>query len=312
MKLFYRKNILIIMVVLLLGVILFAGCQNDNPPDNVEIPDGTSEPIDKDPSEQNTPDDDSNVEKPSPNEEKNIAFNESFPSVIYGNPKGFIKQIVPDFKIGLSQEEAEQAFGEPDLAKKHQFNWGATNEWVYNNVNDYQLSLTFDDFGNLFNFKLSKYLSSNGVIPKVINKTTPTKGDPIDYSELGFEEVLLGTPIKDVLNRFGEPMESYMSYDEFYGFNLGMVYQGITLHIKLENDKPYVQYIETNDLGTVETYRGIQVGSLVEDVIESYGNPPYDWKETGDLIYATDDYWFAIKFTVESDKVTSIDIYEAS
>jgi len=77
-------------------------------------------------------------------------------------------------------------------------------------------------------------------------------------------------------------------------------------------DNPNIQFIETNNHGNVSTYRGISVGSNIEEVFENYGQPDYTWETSEFLIYSTDDYWYAIKFEIMDNKVKGISIYSAS
>ncbi|KXG43881.1 hypothetical protein TEPIDINF_001331 [Tepidibacillus infernus] len=238
---------------------------------------------------------------------------EAFPtSLIFKKPQDFMEIIIPGFRIGLTKEQIQEKLGKPNLVQSKQIEWQNLEEWIYDDVNGYRLELQFDERNQLINFQLSKYLTARGIVPTILNRQVPTPGSPLTYSELGFQEVILGSTVDEVTGHFDQPMMAYMSYDEMYGYDLAMVYQGITVHALLETEEPYVHLIETNDDGLIPTDRGIQVGSSVDEVIKQYGPPSYDWRETGDLIYSTDDYWFAIKFKIEDDKVQSISIYEAS
>lgn len=285
------------------------GSPNSNPPlDQDPI---IEDPINQEPKKSDTNDqpmDDPIFDKP----KDNISLFEAFPEIIFSNPEAFLQQLIPGFKLGINKVKVENLLGKPIEKKIRDNEWDNREEWSYRNIKGYNLILIFDSFDQIVNFQLSKELAGKGFIPKVLNKPIPTNGEPINYNELGFEEVLVGTSFEEVLKRSSEPISGYISFDEMYGYNLSLIYQGITIHILLEKEDPYIQFIETNDYGILETYRGVKVGSSVDIVIEKYGEPQYDWVEVGDLIYATGDYWFAIKFYIENDIVTAISIYEAS
>lgn len=240
-------------------------------------------------------------------------FKEIFNNTIMSNPKAFIGKVVPQFEIGLTKEETEKILGKPDHITTEHHQWGDSKNWIYDNIKGYQLIIIFNPDDTIITFQLLKDLIGNGIVPKVQNIEMPNSIEPINYNELGFEGILIGNKIDQVLQKFGEPKTGFLTYDEMNGYSLGMEYQGVTIYISLEGDEPYIQQMDTNDLGIVNTYRKIHVGSTVDDIIESYGEPQTpEWKETGELIYATEDYWFAIKFKVENNKVVSISIYEAS
>lgn len=304
---------------ILLSIILlvFTGCSSDKNETDISAPDLTDDGTNNDtttPGEEN-PDKQEPVDN-TPTEQvdspKSVAFSEAFPENVLGNPEQFVNSIIPGFEIGLTKDEIQQKIGKPDLIEATETEWGKGEDWLYDNIKDYQIIVSFTEEGYLTNFKIVKQLSGRGIIPKITNKQAPADQAPITFSELGYEGVILGTTTDDVLNRFGEPFQTYLSKDEMYGYTLALVYRGITINVFLENNNSYVQVIETNSYGSVDTYRGIHVGSSVDDVIAKYGKPPYDWQQTGDLVYATEDYWFGIKFTIKDDKVSSIYIYEAS
>ncbi|OEF98862.1 hypothetical protein BHF71_02745 [Vulcanibacillus modesticaldus] len=302
------------IIVLSLIVIIFTGCntiENDKPDSSNTTQPAKEEQIDNKPTDEK-PKEEGKTPDSSSIDNQRLTFNEAFPKNIIDEPQVFLEQLIPGFKMGLSNEEAERLLGTPDVINATENEWGQRTEWVYEDIKGYQFILTFNDLNEVVNFKLVKYLDSRGVIPKVTNKTAPKDGEPVTYTELGFEGVLLGSKIDEVLERFGDPYKSYLSYDEMYGYDLAMVYRGITIHTILEHEEPYIQFIETNELGTVTTYRNISVGSSIEEVINRYGEPPYDWQGMDSLIYSTEDFWFAIKFEIENDKVASISIYEAS
>lgn len=317
-----------IKFMMLFGIIilLLTGCLNDGgtetpetkEPNTVEEPttDETSttegEAAEKDNSDKQEPTSTASSNQDPAGTNQPVTFYEAFPSSINGNPDQFINSILPGFSIGISKDKTKELLGEPTLVEKYQYEWGEMEDWLYEDVKGYTLVVTFNPDSSLGNFKLIKQLTGRGTIPKVTNKSVPADGSKISYNELGFEGVLLGTTVKDVINRFGEPYQTYISNDEMYGYTLAIVYRGITINVLLASEEPYVQFIETNDSGTIETYRGVSVGDSVYEVIEKYGEPEYDWKEAGDIVYATDDYWFGIKFQIENEKVTSINIFEAS
>lgn len=320
------RNSIKIMMLFGLIILLLTGCLNDGgtePPESEE-PNTVEKPTTGDtPTSEENPATEDNTTKQEPistpssnqnpvNTNKPVTFYEAFPSSINGNPDQFINSILPGFSMGISKGKTKELLGEPTLIEKYQYEWGEMEDWLYEDVKGYTLVVTFNPDGSLGNFKLIKQLTGRGTIPKVTNKSVPADGSLISYNELGFEGVLLGTTVKDVINRFGEPYQTYISNDEMYGYTLALVYRGITINVFLANEDPYVQFIETNDLGSIETYRGISVGDSVYDVIEKYGEPAYDWAEAGDIVYATEDYWFGIKFHIKNEKVTSINIFEAS
>jgi|GEM_PF-6288648 len=300
-------------IILLLLTLLVVGCSDiggDNPIVE-EIPQVNQDPTDEKPNDQEVPAE----QTVSENTEKivtNGVFKEFFPDIIFTDPQLFIQQLVPGFKLGLSKQEVENLIGIPKQTNSYNNGWEDREDWLYDEVRDYAVLLTFDSFNHVVNFQISKELPGLGLVPKAPNKYKPVDEGKITYEELGFEEILVGTTLAEVIERLGEPVQGFISYDEMYGYDLGIVYQGITLHVLLEKELHYIQFIETNSLGSPETYRGIKVGSSVDAVIEKYGNPPYERADDDDLIYATEDYWFAIKFQVYEGKVVAISIYEAS
>lgn len=310
------------MMLFGLIILLLTGCLNDGGTDNEE-PNPAEEPTTGGTTTEEEAAGGADTDQPEPTNtdssgqnpvdvNKPVTFYEAFPSSINGNPDQFINKILPGFSIGISKDKTKELLGEPSLIENYRYEWGETEDWLYENIEGYTLVVTFNPDGSLGNFKLIKQLTGKGTIPKVTNKSVPDDGSQISYNELGFEGVLLGTTVKDVINRFDEPYQTYISNDEMYGYTLALVYRGLTINVLLANEEPYVQFIETNDLGIIETYRGISVGDSVHDVIEKYGEPAYDWAEAGDIVYATEDYWFGIKFLIENEKVTSINIFEAS
>lgn len=309
-----------IMMLFGLIILLLTGCLNDGDtetpqaeePNVVETPITGENHIEEDNTVKQEPTSKSSSIQNPVESNKPVTFYEAFPSSVNGNPDQFINSILPGFSIGMSKDKTKELLGEPLLVEKYHYEWGEMEDWLYEEVKGYTLVVTFNQDGSLGNFKLIKQLTGRGIIPKVTNKSVPVAGSQISYNELGFEGVLLGTTVKDVINRFGEPYQTYISNDEMYGYTLAIVYRGITISVLLSNEDPYVQFIETNDLGTIETYRGVSVGDSVYKVIEKYGEPEYDWAEAGDIVYATDDYWFGIKFQIKNEKVTSINIFEAS
>jgi len=316
---FMSKSIKIMMLFGLI-ILLLTGCSDDS---STETTPAVEEPktVEKPTTDGTASEDNSAKQEPASTSSSTqnpvastmpVTFYEAFPSSINGNPDEFINSILPGFSIGISKEKTKELLGEPTLIEKYQYEWGEMEDWLYEDIKGYKLVVTFNPDGNLGNFKLLKQLSGRGTIPNLTNKAVPADSSTISYNELGFEGVLLGTTVKDVINRFGEPYQTYISNDEMYGYTLALVYRGITINVLLANEEPYVQFIETNDLGSIETYRGISLGDSVYKVIEKYGEPAYDWVEAGDIVYATDDYWFGIKFLIENEKVTSINIFEAS
>lgn len=303
----------LLLLVMITG--LLSGCNLVGNDEKSGASDGINSPVNQNPSEQTGGTNDTPIptEDPDISNRVDVTFKEAFPyDILYGQPEKFLKEIIPGFYLGISKEEIHNMLGEPNTTRQVEGNWENTLEWIYEDVKGYQLTVIFDTEGHFVNFQLSKYLTSKGSFPKVINKSVPNPGEPIVYNELGFEEVLLGINVDEVISRYGDPEKVYITYDEMYGYDLVMEYLGVSVHVLIENENPYVHFIESNDLGVVETYRGIHVGSTVEEIYEQYGEPPYDWKETGDIIYATEDYWFAIRFVISDGKVESIDIYEAS
>ncbi len=309
------------LVILGLFIMVLTGCgfiesekENERKDDILSPVNKAS--IDKDVKQNNNQDNEQSNEdtyEPAIDMKSKISFKEVFLSdQLFGNPEQFLTSIIPGFNINLSKEEAEKNLGKPDNNQTTQMDWGKEYTWVYDNIKGYQLTMIFSEDGYLSNFQLSKYFLTKGTITKVYNKSTPEPGEPIGYPELGFEDILLGATIDEILSGNGDPNKGYITYDEMYGYDLALVYQGITVHMSLEQESPYVHFIETNDLETIDTYRGVHTGSAVEDVIEKYGEVAYDWHETGDIIYATEDYWFAYKFIIENEKVVAIHIYEAS
>jgi len=292
--------------------ILLTGCLPNKTPAPSQQPNqatGPKQPKEEEPVKKPNSSDPSDTVKPT----DLIPFEEAFPldQILHGTEE-FIDRIIPGFRIGMSKEGLEDVLGTPDLIRQVQEEYGEKFDWVYEDVKGYRLIATFNSEQQIKNFKLSRYFGTKGIVPVIINKAKPEPGSPIEYRELGFEEIVLGNKLDEVLTKYGEPSMSYISYDDMYGYDLAMVYSGVTVHILLENDNPYVHFIEANSYNTVDTYRGIHVGSDVVDVLQSYGEPKYNWEETGDLIYATNDLWFAIRFEIKDAKVTHINIYEAS
>lgn len=309
------KKTLNVLLLLVIITGLLSSCKLVGNDEKSGASDGINSPVNQNPPDQTDDIGDTPLpaEDPKIVNKVDVTFKEAFPyDILYGQPERFLKETIPGFYLGISKKEVNDMLGEPNITRQIESKWGNTLEWIYDDVKGYQLTVIFDTDGDFVNFQLSKYLTSKGSIPKVINKSVPNPGDPIVYTELGFEEVLLGRNVDEVVSRYGDPGKVYITYDEMYGYELAMEYLGVTVHLLIENENPYVHFIESNDLGIVETYRGIHVGSTVEEIYEQYGEPPYDWKETGDIIYATEDYWFAIRFVISDSKVESIDIYEAS
>ena len=297
-----------VLSIIGLILLLLSGCTEKNEaPDNPVSPDSPDNSVEQEPDEQQSP---LQTLPGQPNDEDQFTL--IFTDDILSEPQKYMKQLIPGFKIGLGKNKIEEFLGEPDNIETIEYDWGKNTDWIYKQIKGYKFIVTFNYADQVQNFKLIKNLAGKGSIPNYIGKTQPDDGTKVKYTELGFEGVLLGNMIKDILNRYGEPLSGYMSYDEMYGYNLAMVYKGLTLHIRLETQTPYLQLIETNDMGIISSYRGISVGSSVEDVISKYGEPSYTWEESGDLIYPTEDFWFAIKFIIENEKVVSISIYEAS
>lgn len=243
---------------------------------------------------------------------RNVTFDDFFSKEKIADPQNLLNSIIPDFKIGMTVEHVKANLGEPDEIILKESLRGQENHWVYQNAKNYQLTIMFLD-NRVVNFELNKYLSSQGVVPKIVNKTLPKQGGSLEYFELGFEGVLLGSTVEEVLNFYGEPIRCYLSNDDMYGYELVMIYKGLLIQIFLEQDQPSVQYFKTNDLDKVSTYRNISVGSSLDEVILEYGQPEYDgWQESDFLIYSTDNYWSAIRFEFSDNNVSSISIYNAS
>lgn len=242
---------------------------------------------------------------------KKVVFNEAFSGDIIKNPKAFLEKLISGFNIGMSEELVKQSLGEPTDIRVTQGPWGEESNLIYEDVQEYQITLKIVD-NKVMNFEVGRYLNSTGKIPVLVNKYKPQPSEPLYYKELGFEGVILGLRVDEVLNRFGDPLKGYLTYDEMYGYDLAMVYKGATIHIILGADNPYVQFIETNNLGIVSTYRNISVGSSIEEVITSYGQPDDVWETSDFLIYSTQDYWYAIKFEIKENQVKRISIYNAS
>lgn len=301
-----NRNLIFFLTITLIFVIC-VGCNNE---DNSIVEQGDS----PDSVEQNNQDKD-NEDTPSNNPiivpNNKVTFNEAFSDEIINNPQFFLEQIIVGFKIGVADGIVKQSLGEPDDIIISQGPWGEESNWVYENVQNYQVTFKIVD-NSLMNFEVSRYTNSNGIVPKVTNKYIPEDGEPLQYKELGFEGVILGLRIDEVLNRLGDPLKAYLTYDEMYGYDLGMIYKGITIHIILGTDNPHVQFIETNNMGNISTYRNISINSTIEDVIKSYGEPDYPWETSDSLIYSTSDYWYAIKFGVKEGKVKAISVYNAS
>jgi len=313
-----KKRLQMLLIIVVLAYMVngcgFIGSETENGMKDETIPPVQQETEDKGPDLQQDETKNDQIEDSVPKIETNVSFKEAFPSdAVFGKPEEFLRNIIPGFQLKWSQEDVERTLGKPDSVQTVQYDWGKQVSWIYQNLAGYQLTLLYDEQGEAVNFQLTKYFKAKGSIPKVRNKSVPKEGDPIGYSELGFEEILLGSTIDEMISGFGDPMESYITYDEMYGYDLVLIYQGVNVHMLIEEgENPYVHLIETNDYAVVETYRGIHAGSTVDEVIKQYGKPSYDWQETGDIIYATEDYWFAIKFIIENEKVKSILIYEAS
>lgn len=292
------------------------GC-NSEPKDSV-VPTTPiqEEDNDKPAEDKNTNSEESNKEsddsQSSPSENQTIEEQtfEEFYTTISKNPVGYIQSILPNFQIWMDQQELVKLVGEPDQKSPGKNDW-EDEVWVYDNIKGYRLQVQMVN-QSVMNFQLMKSLPSTGRIPTIVNKPVPTKNAPLENSELGFEQVLIGFSTDEVLSRWGEPSMFFLTYDEMYGYDLALVYKGATVHVFLEAEKPYVHMMEANQYGSILTARGISIGSSVNEVIDYYGQPEYDWKETETLIYATSDYWFAIKFTISNDKVAGISIYEAS
>lgn len=305
--------------ILGLILILLSGCNNNDSeinkqpqnPNNTDITTEQPDNSDVDNSNQNNNEDDSSTTEPDTDNNTDTTFKQAFPQLAMENPASYLEELVPGFRIGLTKEEAESLLGKPYSIQNTVYEWEEREESTYNDFNNYQFVVSFNNTGHLANFKLIKELNGNGIIPIVKNKVVPADGEILNYAELGFEGVNLGFSIDEALESYGEPIQSYLSYDSMYGYTIALVYKGVTLNALL-GDSSHIQFIESNHFGTVETYRGIKVGDTVDEVLQKYGEPPYDWREAGDLIYATEDYWFGIKFHIENDKVKYINIYEAS
>ena len=308
-----RRFSLLFMSFILLFAIL-TGCnfnqQDDQPPktpvEEPEEPSSDNEDTNPDPAEE----DNDSVGPPSNDQPVVEQSFEELYSHITNNPIGYIQSILPQFQIGMDQKQLIEAIGEPDQKGESQFDW-EDEVWIYENIQGYRLQVQIVN-QTVMNFQLMRSLNSSGRIPTLVNKSVPANQATVENTELGFEQVLIGASPREVLNRWGEPSMFYLTYDEMYGYDLALVYKGATVHVFLESEKPYVHLIETNQQGKLSTYRGITIGSSVEEVIRLYGPLEYDWKETESLIYATSDYWFAIKFSINNNKVSEISIYEAS
>ncbi|MGD9678556.1 MAG: hypothetical protein AB7V16_09470 [Vulcanibacillus sp.] len=291
--------ILIIIFILLISV----GCVNENDSTDESV---VIENTDESKDSNNVLPNDTPI-TPS----KKAVFSEAFPEDVINNPQAFMEQLIPGFRIGMSLELVKESIGEPKDINITQGPWGEESNLIYEDIQNYQIMLKIAD-NRVVNFEVSRYLDSAGIIPKLINKYTPKSEEPITYQELGFEGVTLGLRVNEVLYRLGDPLKGFLTYDEMYGYDLAMVYKGVTVHIILEMDNPNIQFIETNNYGNVSTYRGISVGSNIDEVFEIYGQPDYTLETSEFLIYSTDDYWYAIKFEIMDDKVKGISIYSAS
>lgn len=304
-----RKVLLLLSIILLITSLLI-GC-------NSQVDINTSESIDvggkvdgKDLVKVKSKEDIINNDTSHVNKEVN--FRQFFSEEKLSYTQDFLNSIISEFKMGMTKEHIINNLGYPDEKLSKQSYRGEEVNWIFMDVEGFQLTLMLvDDI--VINFELNKYFSSHGTIPKIVNKDVPRQGASIEYNELGFEGVILGSNIEEVLNFYGEPIRSYLSNDEMYGYDLVMIYKGLSVHILLEQDQPSVQFFETNEFASIDTYRNISVGSSLNDVITNYGQPEYDgWRDTGFIIYSTTNYWSAIKFEIADNKVVNISIYNAS
>ncbi len=300
------KRYLIFVLFIILIFSICVGCNNEDPKSDLNVSSDITGQNDQDKDNGDTPSKDI-VIIPS----KKVSFDEAFLEEVINNPQMFLEQIIAGFKIGMTDEDVIQSLGEPDEIKISQGPWGEENNWIYENVQNYQLIFKIAN-NSVFNFEVSRYIDSTGIVPKLTNKPLPEPGEPLLYKELGFEGVVLGLRIDEVLNRLGDPLKGYLTYDEMYGYDLAMIYKGITVHIILGTDNPHVQFIETNSMGNISTYRNISINSSIDDVITNYGQPDYPWETSDFLIYSTSDYWYAIKFEIKDGYVKNISVYNAS